>query len=654
MHSFVQLQASQVNSAFTTPTDITWKAESTLGKPLYALERWRWRLPSWFDTIGPWHDLRLLAPVDRTTSSELVPPDYDWRFDWEATTSATRALITTALSPTTGQLGPAHVSEAAGDSPVNAPHTVGFATALHGGGLFAFGGADSAGTLSGDLWFGALDAGEPLGGGMTFEKVAGGGGQSASAGAGSSTTVATSSVSATSSTSATSKSTCNLACWKKSNPPTTSRLTLAKLIAPAKAKWLAKAASKKAASKKAMATAPAKTLLAPSFASGSATPQADSVLAYSPQWWTLTIFYGDTGTMPTASAPVELALFDLQTDTWTVGQVDWNETSGNRRNVGYVMTGPGQAVFFGGEAGGQALDGLYTVDLDPGTLLSGVAPQRLDGASQQAPAPRTHAALGFDSRVGSQGAVYLMGGINSTGQRMADLWVFALDSGQWRQLSDGTEPGAPPPMVAAGVVVSTLDSSVLVYPGTAGPDPRWGYRFVEDQGWQVLDYPDAAAVQHAAALSAPTVTGCFAESAGGTLSATSCSGQREQGFELRAVPDEEGLFEIVRLSDGKCMRLDGQVLTRQVGDRVCEYIAWGTAFTMGACGDERARFDVISWPTAAGYEVRQRFACTQGGAPAGHDTSSCVDAGVGQTLHVYECSAQERQRILAPGWPTLE
>lgn len=628
---------ASINSAFTEPRTLSWSFAATLAKPLYDAPRVRWTLPAWIDPLAAVSEVRLLAPVRHDTNTEGCPADYNWNFGWAESSSATRALVSSAVTLGSGYLGPAAASLALGDAADQAPQTVGFAAAGSDG-LFIFGGAERGGSLSADLWFGGFPQGE-TGSSVVFEKI--GGSQMMALAAGTSPAGASTSV--------------RYSAWKATHVTNTSLPAVSTLVAGASAKWLkGQATSPAGTSDTTSATGgTAVVLSAPCFSQGPPPPQAESVLALSPTWQTLTVFYGDQGSSPDPAAPVALAIYDLQADAWTSGTVDWSQTPGARRHAGYAMVAGDRLVLFGGEAGGAALGGLYSLDLNPETLLAGWPPQRIDDQSAEAPSPRTHAALRFDPLGGPLGRVLLFGGINGAGERQNDLWAFAMDTGTWTLLSDGSGAEAPPPMVAAGIAVLLLDGTPVVYSGTAaGAGQGWAYRFA-GQAWERVERSDAPAVAAVSSIGSPAVTGCLAEAASGDLVATTCSGEGDQGFELRPVDGEPGLHEIVRISDGKCLRLDGTLQWRTVGDRQCQYIGWGSPFSLGSCGDDRSRFDLAAWPEDSGYHVRQRFACTDGGQPAGYDVGSCADTNVSadQTLRVSPCVSDVRQRIVAPGWP---
>jgi hypothetical protein len=79
--------------------------------------------------------------------------------------------------------------------------------------------------------------------------------------------------------------------------------------------------------------------------------------------------------------------------------------------------------------------------------------------------------------------------------------------------------------------------------------------------------------------------------------------------------------------------------------------------SMKSCGEKRAWFSVVAWDGDTGFRPRQRFPCTEGGEPADYDDNSCVDSDAwgSSTLWMFWCpdGDRDRQRLLAPGWPTF-
>ncbi len=73
-------------------------------------------------------------------------------------------------------------------------------------------------------------------------------------------------------------------------------------------------------------------------------------------------------------------------------------------------------------------------------------------------------------------SVYLFGGKNSSGT-VSDLWQFSLDNRQWTQLSNESEEDAPPPMVAAGLMVSSIDGNLILVAGTNSEGSERVWRF---------------------------------------------------------------------------------------------------------------------------------------------------------------------------------
>jgi hypothetical protein len=66
-----------------------------------------------------------------------------------------------------------------------------------------------------------------------------------------------------------------------------------------------------------------------------------------------------------------------------------------------------------------------------------------------------------------------------------DLWFFSKRDGRWTRLSDGRDPSAPPAALAAGLVQSPIDGSVVVVGGVAAAGQQASvWRWV-NQSWRV-------------------------------------------------------------------------------------------------------------------------------------------------------------------------
>lgn len=122
----------------------------------------------------------------------------------------------------------------------------------------------------------------------------------------------------------------------------------------------------------------------------------------------------------------------------------------------------GQCPASAGKRGSTYLDGLYQKNTaDPNTAFTTDA-VRLDGISTLTPGPRANPVLAYDSRTST---VWLYGGEDTSG-RLSDLWRFDLGTGQWQQVATAATQGAPPAMLAAGVVLSPVNGNVHVIAGT--------------------------------------------------------------------------------------------------------------------------------------------------------------------------------------------
>ncbi|MBW2735752.1 MAG: pre-peptidase C-terminal domain-containing protein [Deltaproteobacteria bacterium] len=164
--------------------------------------------------------------------------------------------------------------------------------------------------------------------------------------------------------------------------------------------------------------------------------------------------------------PEPPAFYDIEANTWMVITQPTEASWLKRRDVGAQPTSNGRWLYiFGGKnANGSYRAGLYKMALDPTSLVDQHInpPSAIDTGSPSAPSARTHAALALDER---RGMLYLFGGISASGP-VADLWKFSLATGKWLRLSDGTSAKAPPPMAAAGMRLSRLDGSLVLFPGT--------------------------------------------------------------------------------------------------------------------------------------------------------------------------------------------
>lgn len=389
----------------------------------------------------------------------------------------------------------------AGD-PEQALPTVGFSASQHDIGGFVFGGVNGSGGYTNGLWFTDLpDRMNPEGGALVVQRLAGdigltpgGSQQSAALATGSSSTSGSGSGSSSKTSSGgttTSSSSRDLfVAFMRSHPPKYKRKRLDLLVRQALKRWQSRQAK---ASGGSVTTASSPT--PPSFSATSPPGQAESIAAYSPDWATVSVLYGDTGSSPASGSLVSLAIYDLVAGSWVSGTVDWSATAGNRRYVAYAGRSGQEIVFYGGEADGEVADGLYLLDLNPELLMAGVEPVRIDDSSASSPGPRSRARIVFDPYAeGGAGAVYLFGGIDSSATVQNDLWRYSLLDGQWTLLAASqSDPNAPPAMLGGGLLVRAPDGGLVVYSGSAagGSAQQAAYLFVEGQGWQVLAWPDA-------------------------------------------------------------------------------------------------------------------------------------------------------------------
>lgn len=472
--SYSSLDAAH-QSAFSLPQTLEWGLAASLSKPVYELPRWRWVLPPWADPLGDRkRHLWLLAPIDRDSPAKIAPLALNWNVELNEL-MASRGIVSSAVRTLDAHLGQAEASQVLGAMPDHALHTTGFAATQASAAVFVFGGYDARGELSDALWFGGLpDGGDIERDGLQFERLDGGALMAMLA-------AAPTASGASSKPPPSKPATPRFGSWKAAQPKGKARSSVALIAAGA----LAKHATSKTGTSTAASSTTLRTL---SATQDPPEPQASGAIAYSSTWATLTVLHGDRGDSPTHGDPVQLAVFDLESQQWTRFELDWSEGGEARRLVGYTQSSPTQLLFFGGERDGDALDGLYRLDLNPELIASGEPPLRLDEEGATAPSPRTLAALAFDPLAGKLGAVLLYGGRDSNGQPLGDLWRFDLSTNSWTRLSDGSEEEAPPAALAAGIFIKRLDGSIVVVAGngTRGTT-SWAHRFVVGQRWQRVD-----------------------------------------------------------------------------------------------------------------------------------------------------------------------
>lgn len=476
LYAALNLDAAH-QSAFSPIKDLEWSAALSLSGPVYQPPYLRWRLPDCLVCTGlateRWR--WLLAPVDVQSDEDVAPTELNWNVDPDETHSATRGLVTSAVRTVDAELGLATPATIYGGDPDHALNTIGFAAIQVPGGVFAFGGLDANSERSAGLWFGGLPEGGAIDqAGLQFERVEGAFGLLQVAGSALSPQL-----------SATSTSPRLFPTWKTKTVQASSaksRLPITQVAAAAVAK---KATSKKSQNPAAtLSGATGFTLL--SISSTPPDGQTESIFAYSAEWATLTILYGETERPADSGDPTQVAIYDLEYGGWTTAELDWSSGPGSRRLAGYTQTAPSALVFYGGE-NDQTRDGLYQMTLHPELLLSGQLPTQLDAGSQLSPGARVRPALAYDPLGGAAGLVYLFGG-QQEGCAVADLWRFDLASGQWTRLSDGDEENAPPAALAAGLLVRRLDGAITVYAGSqADGEQSWAYRFIEGSGWTRIE-----------------------------------------------------------------------------------------------------------------------------------------------------------------------
>ena len=400
----------------TPPQRLKPQVYGTIGRPLYQVPPWRWIWPLTYRD-GDIHP-PVLAPISPETSAETLPLSFDWDVEEP---SATRALIAARPAANTGSFDTLRRSSSRGEGGHLA--TIAFGAAQIDEATFAFGGDDGGGGLSSGLWFGVPQGDDEL----VWQAVRSA--QSALAGP---------------TPSAATPSTPTFASWAAAQKAKrgTSRTSLLAISSPA----LGTASTRVGAVR-----------------SGAPPAQRNALLLPNSSQMTLTVLFGDGGSPIGANDPTPIAIYDLANDAWALAEVQWS--SGNRHSVGATVAQGVQddMYFYGGKQGGAAVGGLYRQTLDPAALLAGEDVVELDGGAQSTPGARALAALAHDS-VSQQ--VVLFGGETEAGV-VSDLWRFSLQDGQWTRISNGSEPNAPPPMIAAGVFISPLDGAIYVIAGTS-------------------------------------------------------------------------------------------------------------------------------------------------------------------------------------------
>jgi hypothetical protein len=119
-------------------------------------------------------------------------------------------------------------------------------------------------------------------------------------------------------------------------------------------------------------------------------------------------------------------------------------------------------AFYGGEQASGFVDGLYFKDIADPMQVFEIQPGRLDDPAAPNPGSRADAVIRVDELTQ---VIWLFGGRTDEGIKN-DLWRFSLNTFEWTQVSAGTEGDPPPPLLAAGIVISPTDGSVFLIAGT--------------------------------------------------------------------------------------------------------------------------------------------------------------------------------------------
>ena len=468
-------------SSFSDPQTL---AVSTSGPswvvrgPIYDLKIYHWWLATPSD---PWGPLSILTPIPREVDE--LPQGWAWLTDVD--NAATSALAVTAFGPSgaTAELSRPSAFYGAHEFAFN---TAGFGAARFEEATFAFGGQTRSGELSAGFWlgfpYGDTYAWLPIESAMT--PMAQGG-------------AATPAVTASATSSSPIPKGKSYADWLARTKAKlgVSRPSLSQLAAAKKSAFVAAMAKRAAAKKQAasnqaakpaqssqssmpLPASPAFPRATMSFGSGSPEPQKHAAVLGHREAMLVAILFGSLAEPRGEGDPVPVAVWDLNTSEWIVGEVDWS--CGPRHDVGYTATRADARaiIFYGGKLGDDTVDGLYRKSLDPEDLFDGSDVTRLDEASEGGPprpGPRANAALAYEPQ---NGLVYLFGGSDENGVKQNDLWVFSEKTKLWTQLSTGQEPIAPAATLAAGIAISPYDGSPVIIAGgpTEGNDAafwRW-------------------------------------------------------------------------------------------------------------------------------------------------------------------------------------
>jgi hypothetical protein len=483
LHAEDEPGGSLLASSFSDPISLTKQPLTgwVVRGPIYEIPKLRWWMPTPIGG-GPLEILTPLAPE----IGEL-PAGWGWLEGIEG--AATAALVVTPLDSNGASTPQASQPSSYWGDESQAMTTAGFGAARLGDAIFAFGGQTGGGELSAGFWLGT-----PESGAYAWQPVEGG--MNATAAMSSQATALPTSASATQKTAKATKK------GKVTKPPKgkdyaswlatllatqkTSRAPLSQLASQQAtafdAAMLARGGAKPAVSKAASSSS----LVAPlSFRSGSPEPQLFPAVIGHRSEMSVAVLFGQLEHPRGNGDPTPVAVWDLTTSEWIVGEVDWS--CGPRYAVGYTVTPVDQRaiVFYGGKIDGSVVDGLYIKSLDAETLFDGSDVTLLDENSVArglSPGPRAHATLAYDAH---NRYVYLFGGTDENGTARNDLWVFSRKSRLWTQLASGEEPSAPAAALAAGLLVAPMDGSLLLVAGNKVDGEETAFWRWTNGHWQV-------------------------------------------------------------------------------------------------------------------------------------------------------------------------
>ncbi len=430
--------------------------------PIYEAPLLKWWMPTPLDD-GP---LELLAPLAPGIGE--LPPTWAWLEGIAG--AATAALAVTPLDPSGASTPQGSLPSAFWGDEHQAMTTVGFGAARYEEAIFAFGGQTGDGALSAGFWLGTPEgdryAWQPVEGGMT----------------------ATTSQSSSKTVTKPPKGK-DYASWLAkllASAPTT-RAPLSTLATQKRSAF--DAATQARGSSSLGSSNPASSqpsLVAPlSFRSGSPAPQLSPAVVGHRSERSITVLFGELQQPRSAGEPTPVAVWDLVSSEWIVGEVDWS--CGPRYAVGYTVTPSDDRalLFYGGKVDGAVVDGLYLKSLDAASLFDGSDVTQLDAdsvARELTPGPRAHATLAYDAQ---SRLVYLFGGTDENGTPKNDLWVFSRRSGLWTRLTSGEEQGAPAAALAAGLLVAPMDGSLLLVAGNRVEGQEAAFWRWTNGRWQV-------------------------------------------------------------------------------------------------------------------------------------------------------------------------